>query len=100
VYLGQALIGAKSYGAAQQQLDLSLARAQKLGLRVLEAKTQYLLATLLVQSGKASQATPHYREVVRILESISQENNAARVLERADLQTIYHESMKGFQGVS
>jgi tetratricopeptide (TPR) repeat protein/predicted Ser/Thr protein kinase len=98
VYLGQALIASKNYSSARQELDLSLARAEKLGLRVLEAKTQYLLATLLVESGKSSDATPHYREVVRILESISKEDNSARVLERADLQGIYRESMKGFQG--
>jgi serine/threonine protein kinase/tetratricopeptide (TPR) repeat protein len=98
VYLGQALIASKNYTGARQELDLALARAEKLGLRIVEAKAQYLLATLLVQSGKVSDATPHYREVVRILESISKEENAARVLERSDLQSIYRESMKGFQG--
>jgi tetratricopeptide (TPR) repeat protein len=98
VYLGQALIAGKNYTAARQQLDLALARAEKLGLRVLEAKSQYLIASLLVQSGKKSEATPHYREVVRILEAISKEENSARVLERADLQGIYRDSMKSFQG--
>jgi tetratricopeptide (TPR) repeat protein len=98
VYLGQALIAGKNYSAARQELDLALARAEKLGLRVLEAKTQYLIATLLMQSGKQSEATPHFREVVRILESISKEDNAARVLDRADLQGIYRASMKSFQG--
>jgi tetratricopeptide (TPR) repeat protein/predicted Ser/Thr protein kinase/TolB-like protein len=98
LYLGHALLDSKNYGAARQQLDLTLARSEKLGLRVLEAKTQYLLASLLVQTGKASEATPHYRETVRILESIGKEENAAQVLERADLHAIYSESMKGFQG--
>jgi eukaryotic-like serine/threonine-protein kinase len=100
VYLGQALIAGKNYGAARQELELALARAEKLGLRVLEAKAQYLIASLLVQSGKANEATPHYREVVRILESISKEDNSARVLERADLQVLYRASMKSFQGAN
>jgi tetratricopeptide (TPR) repeat protein len=100
VYLGEALIAQKNYSAARQELDLALARAEKLGLRVLEAKAQYQIATLLTQSGKASEATSHYREVVRILEAISKEDNSARVLERADLQGMYRASMKSFQGAS
>jgi tetratricopeptide (TPR) repeat protein/predicted Ser/Thr protein kinase/TolB-like protein len=96
--LGQAMIAARNYSGAQQQLDLALARSEKLGLRLLEAKAQYNLATLLTQSGKANESTPHYREVVRILESISKEDNSGRVLERADLQDIYRDSMKAFQG--
>jgi tetratricopeptide (TPR) repeat protein/predicted Ser/Thr protein kinase len=98
VYAGQSLIGVKNYTAARQELDQALARAEKMGLRVLEAKAQYQIASLLTQTGKASEATPHYREVVRILESISKEDNAAHVLERADLQSIYRDSMKSFQG--
>ena len=98
IYLGQAMIAGKSYGPARQDLDMALARAQKLGLRVLEAKAQYQIASLLVQSGKQSEATTHYREVVRILESISKEDGSAHVLERADLQGIYRDSMRSFQG--
>jgi eukaryotic-like serine/threonine-protein kinase len=98
IYLGQAMIAAKNLSGARQTLELALARAEKLGLRVLEAKAQYQIATLLVQSGKQSEATPHYREVVRILESISKEDGSAHVLERADLQSIYRDSMKSFQG--
>jgi tetratricopeptide (TPR) repeat protein len=100
VYLGQALLDNHDYSATRQVLDVSLARAEKLGLQVLQAKTHYLLARLLVQSSKPSDATAQYREVVRILESISKEDNAGRVLERADLQSIYRESLKGFQGGS
>ena len=100
VYLGEALIAQKNYPAARQELDLALARSEKLGLRVLEAKAQYQIAALLTQSGKASEATPHYREVVRILEGISKEDNSTRVLERADLQGMYRASMKSFQGAS
>jgi hypothetical protein len=58
------------------------------------------LASLLVKSGKSKEATPHYREVVRILESISKEDGAGRLLERADLQGMYRDSMKSFQGAN
>jgi len=100
VNLGAAMIEAKDYNGAHQQLDLSLARAEKLGLRILEAKTHYLLASLLIKSGNGKEATPHYREVVRILESISKEDGAGQLLERTDLQGIYRDSMKSFQGTN
>ena len=100
VYLGAAMVAAKDSKDAHQQLDLSLARAEKLGLRVLEAKAHYQMALLLVQGGDVKGATPHYREVVRILQSISQEEGSVRVLERADLQGMYRDSLKSFQGAS
>ena len=98
LHLGEMLTASKDYTGARQALDLTLARSEKLGLRILEARAQYGLASLLVQSGKPGDATPHYREVVRILETISREDNVSRILERADLQTIYRESTKSFQG--
>ena len=98
VALGMAEIANKNYAGARQELDLALARSEKLGLRISEAKAQYGIASVLVQSGKGAEATPHYREVVRILEGISKEDNSAHVLERAELQPMYRESVKGFQG--
>jgi tetratricopeptide (TPR) repeat protein/predicted Ser/Thr protein kinase len=98
VYLGAAMGAAKDPRGGHQELDRALAKAEKLGLRVLQAKAHYFLASLLTQSGNVKEATPHYREVVRILESISKEDGSARVLERADLQGMYRDSMKAFQG--
>lgn len=96
VYLGAATNAAKDPKGARQELDKALARSEKLGLRVLQAKAHYYLA----QSGNAKEATPHYREVVRILESISKEDGTGRVLERADLQGMYRDSTKAFQGAN
>ncbi len=100
VYLGQALVEKKDAKGAQAELDRALARAEKLDLRVLQAKTHYWIAASLVQGGNDKLATPHFREVVGILEAISKEDGSARVLERADLQPVYRESRKGFQGVN
>ncbi|HEY0795540.1 MAG TPA: tetratricopeptide repeat protein [Acidisarcina sp.] len=97
VYLGAAMVAVKDKGA-REQLDLTLSRAEKLGLRVLEAKAHYQMALLLTTGGDPKGATPHYREVVRTLQSISQEEGSTRVLERADLQGIYRDSLKSFQG--
>lgn len=100
VYLGEALVARKDGRAAQPELERALARAEKLGLRALQAKANYFLALALQQSGNAKGATPHFREVVRILEGISKEDGSARVLERTDLQSIYRDSMRSFQGAN
>ena len=98
VYMGQAMTEKKDAKGAQAALDRALARAEKLDLRVLQAKTHYWMGASQVQAGNGKLATPHFREVVRILEAISKEDGSARVLERADLQPIYRESLKGYQG--
>ncbi len=97
VYLAQADIAAKNSAAAQQELGLTLARAENLGLRVLQAQTQYLQASLLAKSGKASEATINYRGVVRILDGIGKEDNSSKVLDRADLKGIYSASQEALQ---
>jgi tetratricopeptide (TPR) repeat protein len=98
VYIGEAMVQKKDAKGAQAELGRALARAEKLGLRVLQAKAHSWTAVSLVQSNNGKLATPHFREVVRILEAISKEEGSAKILERADLQPIYRESMKGFQG--
>jgi tetratricopeptide (TPR) repeat protein/predicted Ser/Thr protein kinase len=100
VYMGEAMIAKKDGKGARAELERALGRAEKLGLRVVQARTHYLLAMALMQTNNAKEATPHYREVVRILEGISKEDGSAQLLQRADLQGIYRDSMKSFQGVN
>jgi tetratricopeptide (TPR) repeat protein/predicted Ser/Thr protein kinase len=95
--IAQASIAGRNYAGAQQELDLALARAENLGLRVLQAKGQYLQATVLMAKNQASDAAPHYREVVRILDGISKEDGAFHVLDRADLSGIYRDAKKAVQ---
>ncbi len=99
-YLAQALLASGKVDAAQQELDRALNRAEKLGLLVEQARAHYVLAQAFAKSGKAAQATPQYRETVRLLESVSKEGGAARVLERADIKDMYHQAAKSYQGTS
>ncbi|MGB6903675.1 MAG: hypothetical protein WBD98_12670, partial [Acidobacteriaceae bacterium] len=94
VYLAQASIAARNNGAAEQ-LPLTLARAENLGLRILQAKADYLQATLDARNRKNSDAALHYRQVVGILDGISKEDGSSKVLDRADLKGIYSEAQKG-----
>ncbi len=100
VYLGEALLAANQVAAAQDQLDGTVGRAEKLGLRVEQAQAQYFLGKAMALGGKVNEAIPHYREAVRILESISKDDGAGRVLERSDLKDVYHDAAKSYQGGS
>ena len=100
IYLGEALLATNQADAARAVLDGAVARAEKLGLRVEQARAQYLLGSALVRAGKKQEAIPHYRQAVNILESISKEDGAARVLDRSDLKDVYREAAKGYQGAN
>ncbi|HEX4309608.1 MAG TPA: tetratricopeptide repeat protein [Acidobacteriaceae bacterium] len=89
VVLAQALVATKNAAAAQQTLVLTQARAENLGLRVLDAKAQALQSALAAKAGKSSEATMENHAVVRILDGISKEDGAGKVLDRADLKAIY-----------
>jgi tetratricopeptide (TPR) repeat protein len=97
IYLAEALLATKKPAEAQQELDRTLKVAEKLGLLVEQARGHYLMGEALDKLGKSNQATPHYREAVRILESVSKEDGASHILERADLKDIYSKA-KSSQG--
>ena len=49
-------------------------------------------------AARTAEAIPHYRQAVNILESVSKEDGASRVLDRSDLKDVYREAAKGYQG--
>jgi serine/threonine protein kinase/tetratricopeptide (TPR) repeat protein len=98
VYLGEALLAANQVAEAQDVLDSSVGRAEKLGLRIEQAQAQFLLGSAISRSGRPAEAVPHYREAVRILETVGKEDGAGRVLERSDLKDVYRDAAKGYQG--
>ena len=95
VYLAQALLATKNDAGAEQTLTLAQARAENLGLRILQAKADSLEAALAAKSGKGAEAQRDSAEVVRILEGVSKEDGAGKVLERADLKGIYGDAKSG-----
>ncbi len=98
IYLGEALLATKHADAAREELDSAVGRAEKLGLLVEQARAQYLLGSAIAETGKAAEAVPHYREAVKILETIMKEQGAGRVLERSDLKDIYRNATTSYQG--
>jgi len=97
IYLAQALIDTGKTEDAQQELDRALNRAEKLGLQVEMARAHFLLGQIMSRTGKTSQYAPQYQEAVRILESISKEPGAGRLLDRSDLKDIYQQAVKSYQ---
>ncbi len=97
-YLAEALLSANKVDQARQELDKAINRSEKLGLLLEQARTKYVLAQLLTRTDKQREAVPEYRESVRILESISKQDGAARFLERADVKDMYRDSAKSYQG--
>lgn len=98
IYLGEALLATNHPDAAREELDTAVGRAEKLGLLVDQARAQYLLGSAIAKSGKPAEAVPHYREAVKILETIMKQEGVGRVLERSDLKDIYRTATKSYQG--
>jgi len=97
IYLAEALLATRKPTEAQKELDRTIKLAEKLGLWVEQARAHYLMGLAFDKSGKSNQATPQYREAVRILESVSKEDGASHILERSDLKDIYS-AAKSSQG--
>ena len=82
--MSEAMIQGKDYAHARAQLEQALLRSDKLGLQLVSARAHYLLGTLLRSSGQGADAKDHYRQAVRLLDSISKEKGAEKVLQRRD----------------
>jgi tetratricopeptide (TPR) repeat protein len=91
VLLAEAMITDKDYSHARQELLRALARSEKLGLRLENARIHYLLGTSLRLSGSAREATAQYREARNLLDEIRKEQGAEHIIERYDLKPIYAE---------
>jgi eukaryotic-like serine/threonine-protein kinase len=94
ISLAEALIESKDYSRALTLLDRNLRESDKLGLQASLAKGQYLLADVLRQSGKETEAAHHYAEAHRILDAIAKEAGSEEVLKRRDFAVIYEESAR------
>jgi eukaryotic-like serine/threonine-protein kinase len=97
IYMAEAMIEARDFAAARQELERALIQSDKLGLNPLSLKTHYLLANVLRQSGSTAEAQDHYREALRILDTIRKDPGAEKVMQRADLALIASESNRWLQ---
>jgi tetratricopeptide (TPR) repeat protein len=89
VSLGEALTSAKNYALAQRELEGSVTRSEKLGLRALLAQAHFLLARTLELSGHSADASPHYAQARQIADGIQKEAKADGIMTRSDLAPIF-----------
>jgi hypothetical protein len=61
------------------------------------ARSHYLIATILRLTDKDTEAAGHYRETIRLQVEIRKEPGAIDVLNRADLSSIYSNSIRWAQ---
>jgi serine/threonine protein kinase/tetratricopeptide (TPR) repeat protein len=88
IYLAQALIATRNDAAAGQALTLAQARAENLGLRILQLKADSLDAELAAKSGRTAEAQRNRQQAARILDAIVKEDGASSAAQRADLKLL------------
>src|SRR5580704_15357401 len=92
--LGEALINTKALPQARLELERALTRSEKLGLRSLQARAEYLLATVSRLSGSNSLALDHYHQSLRLLDDIRKEAGNDKIMNRADFVAISNDAKR------
>jgi serine/threonine protein kinase/tetratricopeptide (TPR) repeat protein len=87
-----ALIQRKAYPQAEQELQTDLGRSDKLGSRYQSARIQSLLGTALRLEGNQSEASQHYRLAVKLIDDMTKDAGAEKLLDRPDIKAIYTEA--------
>jgi serine/threonine protein kinase/lipopolysaccharide biosynthesis regulator YciM len=87
--LAEALMNTRQYPAAKKEIETAQTTSEKLGLQVLQARSQYLFGRNLELSANGrAEAAPHYTAAKRMLEAIRQESGSEAILKRQDLSII------------
>jgi tetratricopeptide (TPR) repeat protein len=97
LHMAEAMTQAKDHSHARQELDRALGQSDKLGLKPLTVRAHYLLATTLRQSGNGAEAQDHYRQVLRLLDTVRKEPGSEKVMERSDVSTMFTDSTRWLQ---
>src|SRR5207249_667735 len=92
IMLAEALLAKKDTTQAVQQLERALAASEKLGLRMLMARSHYLLGVAQRAAHNEPEAAGHFRAAHHTLDEIRKDAGSADVLKRADVAAVYSES--------
>jgi eukaryotic-like serine/threonine-protein kinase len=92
--LGEALVESRDYTSARQQLERTVAGAQKLELRPILVQAHYSLGNDLRLTGHGGQAADQYRQALQYLDQIRKDAGSDAFLQRSDLKSIYGESVR------
>jgi len=92
--LGEAFINTKALPQARLELERAQTRSEKLGLRSLQARAEYLLATVSRLSGSNSLALDHYHESLRLLDEIRKEAGNDKIMARSDFAAMSNDAKR------
>ncbi len=87
------MITRKDFKGAEQELQTALGNSEKMGSRFQSARIQSLLGSALRQSGN-SDAPQHYRLALNLMEDMQKDAGAEKLLDRADLKTMFSEATR------
>jgi hypothetical protein len=66
-------------------------------MQPLSARAHYLLAVIEQNSGDSNDAQDNYREAIRLLDAMTMDSGAEKLLQRADFKAIYDDSTRATQ---
>jgi serine/threonine protein kinase/Tfp pilus assembly protein PilF len=93
IALGQALVASKSLAPARTELERAITRCERLGLRALEMRAEYWLATDMRLSGNSTAANAHYRQFQNILNEIVKDAGD-KVTQRGDIAVMVSDAKR------
>ena len=94
IALGDALLQAKDYSHAQDELQSAVRKSEDLGMKSLLPEGHYLLSQALRKNGKQSDADRHLQQAAQLVEEMRQESKSDALLQRSDLKPIVEEAKK------
>lgn len=92
--LAEALILTKAMPQARTELERTLTQTEKLGLKSLQARAEFLMGNNFRLSGSNSLAADHYRRALQLLDDIQKEAGDSRILKRADFAVIAEQAKR------
>jgi len=94
ISIAEAMIKNHQHAQAQQELERTLLRSDKIGLWPLSARAHYLLGAALRASGNQTEAQQQCRNVVQLLDQMRKEPGADKILQRSDFKAMYEEATR------
>ena len=94
ILMAEGMLQKRDRAHARQELERALLLADKLGMQPLSARAHYLLANIDQASGNSSDAQSHYREVIRLVDTMKKDPGAEKLLQRSDFHSMYEESTR------
>ena len=92
--LAEGLIITKALPQARTELERTLTQTERLGLKYLQVRAEFLLGNDFRAGGSSSLANDHYRRALQLLNDIEKEAGNSRIMKRADFAAIAEQAKR------